>query len=66
VQRRLIYMGSERDMLAIEAKLARCRELQRETNCDFTASHLRQLRAELEAQLHCLDAQHRILGYRDS
>jgi len=60
---RLICMGKERDMLAIEAKLARCRELQRETECDFTTAHLRQLAAELQAQLHRLDDQHRRLGY---
>ena len=52
-------MGQERDMLAIEEKLARCRELQREAECDFTIAHLRQLAAELQAQLHRLDDQHR-------
>ena len=50
-------------MLEIEEKLARCRELQRETDCDFTRAHLRQLAAELQAQLHRLDDQHRRLGY---
>jgi hypothetical protein len=48
-------MGQERDMSAIEEKLARCRELQREAECDFTRSHLRQLATELQAQLHRLD-----------
>jgi len=56
-------MGQERDMLAIEEKLARCRELQREAECDFTIAHLRQLAAELQAQLHRLDDQHRRLRY---
>jgi hypothetical protein len=46
-------------MLAIEAKLARCRELQRDAECDFTIAHLRQLAAELQAQLHLLDDQRR-------
>jgi hypothetical protein len=50
-------------MLAIEAKLDRCRELQRESHCDFTTAHLRQLAAELQAQLHRLDDRHRRLGY---
>jgi hypothetical protein len=50
-------MGEDRDMLAIEAKLARCRELQRDTQCDFTRAHLGQLAAELEAQLRHLDQQ---------
>jgi hypothetical protein len=61
--KRVTYMGQERDMLAIEAKLDRCRELQRESHCDFTTAHLRQLAAELQAQLHRLDDQHRRLGY---
>jgi hypothetical protein len=57
-------MGHERDMLAIEAKIARCRELQRETHCEFTRAHLRQLAAELQTQLNRLDDQHRRLGYQ--
>lgn len=57
-------MGQERDMLAIEAKLDRCRELQRESRCEFTTAHLRELAGELQAQLHHLDDQHRRLGYR--
>jgi uncharacterized membrane protein len=52
-------MGQEREILAIEAKLDRCRELQREAECDFTIAHLRQLAAELQAQLHRLDDQRR-------
>ena len=56
-------MGQERGILEVEAKLARCRELQRESDCDFTTAHLRQLAAELQAQLHRLDDQHRRLGY---
>jgi hypothetical protein len=48
-------MDKDRDMLAIEAKLARCRELQRDTHCDFTRAHLGQLATELEAQLRHLD-----------
>ena len=56
-------MVQELDMVAIEAKLARCRELQRESDCDFTTAHLRQLAAELQAQLHRQDGQHRRLGY---
>jgi len=55
-------MRQEWDMLAIEEKLARCRELQREAECDFTIAHLRQLAAELQAQLHRLDDQHRRPG----
>jgi hypothetical protein len=51
-------------MLAIEAKIARCRELQRETHCEFTRAHLRQLAAELQTQLNRLDDQHRRLGYQ--
>ena len=54
---RLIYMGSERKRLEVEAKLARCRELQRESDCDFTIAHLRQLVTELQAQLRRLDQQ---------
>lgn len=50
-------------MLAIEETLARCRELQHQTECEFTRSHLRQLAAELQTQLHRLDDQHRRLGY---
>jgi hypothetical protein len=57
-------MGQERNMLAIEEKLARCRELQHQTDCEFTRAHLQQLAAELQAQLHRLDDQHRRLGYR--
>jgi hypothetical protein len=56
-------MGPERDIPAIEAKLDRCRELQDQTECDFTRSHLRELAAELQAQLDRLDDQHRRLGY---
>jgi len=52
-------MRQEWDMLAIEEKLARCRELQREAECDFTIAHLGQLAAELQAQLHRLDDQRR-------
>jgi hypothetical protein len=59
-----MHMGQERDMLAIETKLDRCRELQHQTNCEFTRSHLKQLAAELQAQLDRLDDRHRRLGYR--
>ena len=52
---RLTYMGGEQDKLAIEAKLARCREAQRESDCEFTAAHLRELVAELQSQLRRLD-----------
>jgi hypothetical protein len=62
-QARLICMGPERDMSAIEAKLARCRELQHQTDCEFTRAHLRQLAAELQAQLRRLDDQQRRLGH---
>ena len=52
-------MGQEREILAIEAKLDRCRELQRESECDFTIAHLRQLAADLQSQLSRLDDQRR-------
>jgi hypothetical protein len=55
-------MGGDRE--TIEQKLARGRELQHQTDCEFTRSHLRQLAAELQAQLYRLDDQHRRLGYR--
>jgi hypothetical protein len=48
-------MDGDQDKLVIEKKLERCRELQRETCCDFTRAHLRQLAAELQAQLRHLD-----------
>lgn len=59
---RLNLMGHERDMLAIEAKLARCR-LERATSCEFTRAHLKQLAADLQAQLNRLDDAARQLGY---
>lgn len=40
--------------MAIEAKLTRCRELQRMVNSDFTTAHLREVAAELQAELYRL------------
>ena len=50
------YLGMEqaRQRLAIEAKLARCRELQRMVNSDFTTAHLREVAAERQAELYRL------------
>jgi len=48
-------MGDEREKSAIEAKLVRCRELQRDSDCEFTTAHLQQLVAELQAQLRGLE-----------
>lgn len=50
------YLGMEQDRkrLAIEAKLARCRELQRVVNSDFTSAHLQEVAAELQAELYRL------------
>ena len=50
----LPYMERDRKRLEIEAKLARCRELQREVNSDFTTAHLREVAAELQAELYRL------------
>ena len=47
-------MERERKRLEIEAKLARCRELQRELNSEFTTEHLRVLAAELRSELRRL------------
>jgi hypothetical protein len=49
-------------MLAIEAKLARCRQLERTASCEFTRAHLKQLAADLQAQLNHLDDATRRLG----
>lgn len=55
-------MDHEQELSAIAAKLSRCRELQRETYCDFTRDHLAQLASQLETELYKLDEQHRRLG----
>ena len=47
-------MEQDRKRSEVEAKLARCRELQREVNSDFTAAHLREVAAELQAELYRL------------
>lgn len=58
------FMRHEQEMAGIEAKLERCRELERATSCDFTRAHLRQLASDLQAQLNGLDDATRRLGYR--
>ena len=50
-------------MLAIEAKLDRCRETPARVPLRFHYCALRLLAAELQAQLHRLDDQHRLLDY---
>jgi hypothetical protein len=50
-------MARERDELAIHEKLARCRQLAREFISEPTATHLRELEAELLAQLRRLKEQ---------
>ena len=50
-------MDLVRETLEVEAKPDRCRELQRASDCEFTIAHLRQLAAELQAQLRRLDRQ---------
>lgn len=60
----LSFMGHEQDMAGIEAKLARCRELEQATRCEFTRGHLRQLASDLQTELNGLDDATRRLGYR--
>lgn len=47
-------MGNERDMVAIEAKLERCRELKQKSGCEFTRAHLKQLAEDLQNELNHL------------
>lgn len=56
-------MGHEREMLALEAKLSRCRELHRQSRCDFTRAHLMELTKDWQSQFNRLDDEHRRLGY---
>jgi hypothetical protein len=50
-------MDREREELAIREKLARCRQLAKEYGSEPTATHLRELEAELLAQLRRLEEQ---------
>jgi hypothetical protein len=50
-------MEQDRKRFEIEAKLARCRELQREVVSEFTTAHLRELAAELQSELSRLNKQ---------
>ena len=48
-------MDREREKLAINEKLARCRQLADENFGESTAAHIRELEAELLAQLRRLE-----------
>jgi hypothetical protein len=48
-------MDRKRDKLAVEDKLARCRELAKEFKSEPAATHLREMEAELPAQLRALE-----------
>ena len=50
-------MDREREKMAINEKLARCRQLAREDFSESTAANLRELEAELLAQLRRLEEQ---------
>ena len=50
-------MDRERDRLAIHERLARCRQLAREYVGEPTATNIRELEAELLAQLRQLEEQ---------
>jgi hypothetical protein len=50
-------MDREREELAIHEKLARCKQLAKEYGSEPTATHLRELEAELLAQLRRLEEQ---------
>ena len=51
----LSSMDQEREKVAINEKLARCRQLAKEYCREPTAAHLRELEAELLAQLRRLE-----------
>ena len=53
----LRFMDREREKLAINEKLARCKQLAKEDFSEPTAVHLRELEAELLAQLRRLEEQ---------
>jgi hypothetical protein len=50
-------MDREREKLAIHEKLARCKQLAKEYVNEPTAAHLRELEAELLAELRRLEKQ---------
>jgi hypothetical protein len=50
-------MDREREKMAINEKLTRCRQLAKEYFSEPTAAHLRELEAELLAQLRRLEEQ---------
>jgi hypothetical protein len=50
-------MDHEREKVAVSEKLARCRQLAKEYCHEPTAAHLRELEAELLAQLRRLEEQ---------
>jgi hypothetical protein len=50
-------MDREREKSAINEKLARCKQLAKENFSEPTAAHLRELEAELLAQLRRLEEQ---------
>jgi uncharacterized membrane protein YccC len=53
----LAFMDREREELAVHEKLARCRQLAKQYVSEPTATHLRELEAELLAQLRRLEEQ---------
>lgn len=53
----LAIMDREREKLAIDERLARCRQLAKEYVSEPTATHLRELEAELLAQRRRLEEQ---------
>lgn len=48
-------MDREREKLAIDMKLARCRALAKQFMSEPTATHIREMEAELKAQLRELE-----------
>jgi hypothetical protein len=48
-------MDQDREKVALEEKLARCRALATEYRDGPTAQHIRELEAELERQLHATE-----------
>jgi hypothetical protein len=50
-------MDREREKSAINEKLARCKQLGKENFSESTAAHIRELEAELLAQLRRLEEQ---------
>jgi uncharacterized protein YciW len=52
----LALMGHEQDKSAINERLARCRQLAKQYVDEPTATHIRELEAELAAQLRRLEA----------